>query len=126
LNLGLFPGWGGTQRLTRLVGVSKAKQIIMMREQISAETAFELGIANYIAEPEEFENKLMEVARKIAEGPPLAMGIVKKVIHYGNNPDLRAGLFIEAVSGGDVAVSEDISEGITAFMYRRKPEFKGR
>ncbi|RLI84138.1 3-hydroxyacyl-CoA dehydrogenase [Archaeoglobales archaeon] len=126
LNLGLFPGWGGTQRLARLIGLSRAKQIILMREQIDAETALNFGIANYIAEPEKFEEVVFEVAKKIAEGPPLAYKLVKKVINYGNQPDIRTGLFLEASAGGDVAVSEDIAEGIAAFMYRRKPEFKGR
>lgn len=126
LNLGLFPGWGGTQRLVRLVGLSRAKQIILMREQIDAETALDYGIVNYVVDADKFDEKVAEVARKIAEGPPLAYKLVKKVMYYGNQPELRTGLFLEAASGGDVAVSDDIAEGITAFMYRRKPEFRGK
>jgi enoyl-CoA hydratase/3-hydroxyacyl-CoA dehydrogenase len=126
LNLGLFPGWGGTQRLASLIGLSRAKQIILMRENVDAETAFKYGIANYIVEPEKFEEFVYEIAKKIAEGPPIAYKLVKKVMCHGNQPHLRAGLYMEAASGGDVAVTEDIAEGITAFMYRRKPEFKGK
>jgi len=126
LNLGLFPGWGGTQRLASLIGLSRAKQIILMRENVDAETAFKYGIANYIVEPEKFEEFVYEIAKKLAEGPPIAYKLVKKVMCHGNQPHLRAGLYMEAASGGDVAVTEDIAEGIMAFMYRRKPEFKGK
>jgi enoyl-CoA hydratase/3-hydroxyacyl-CoA dehydrogenase len=126
LNLGLFPGWGGTQRLARLIGLSRAKQVIMMREQIDAETALNYGIVNYIADPDKFEEKVYEVAKKIAEGPPLAYKLLKKVINYGFQPEIRTGLFLEAAAGGDLVLTEDIAEGITAFMYRRKPEFRGR
>ncbi|MBO8182634.1 MAG: 3-hydroxyacyl-CoA dehydrogenase/enoyl-CoA hydratase family protein [Archaeoglobus sp.] len=126
LNLGLFPGWGGTQRLARLIGLSRAKQIILMRENIDAETALDFGIANYIADADKFEETVFEIAKKIAEGPPLAYKMVKKVINYGFQPEIRTGLFLEASAGGDIVLSDDIAEGITAFMYRRKPEFKGR
>ncbi len=126
LNLGLFPGWGGTQRLVTLVGMSRAKQAIMMRENIDAERAYEWGIANYLAEPDEFQQKLEEVAEKIAEGPPLAYKLLKRTMYYGNLHHLRTGLFIEAVSGGNIATTDDIAEGVQAFMYRRKPEFRGR
>lgn len=126
LNLGLFPGWGGTQRLASLIGLSRAKQIILMRENVDAETALKFGIANYVVEPEKFEEFVYEVARRLAEGPPIAYKLVKRVLCYGNQPHLRASLYLEAASGGDVAATEDISEGITAFTYRRKPEFKGR
>ena len=126
LNLGLFPGWGGTQRLVSLVGMSRAKQAIMMKENIDAERAYEWGIANYIAEPEEFKQKLEEIALKLAEGPPLAYKLLKRTMYYGNLHHLRTGLFMEAVSGGNIATTDDIAEGVQAFMYRRKPEFRGR
>ncbi|AIY89815.1 3-hydroxyacyl-CoA dehydrogenase/enoyl-CoA hydratase family protein [Geoglobus acetivorans] len=126
LNLGLFPGWGGTQRLVHIVGMSRAKQAILMREPVDADRAYEWGIANYVAEPDEFMEKVTEVAEKIADGPPLAYKLVKKVMYYGNQDHLRTGLYLEAASGGNVAVSEDIAEGIQAFMYRRKPNFRGR
>ncbi len=126
LNLGLFPGWGGTQRLASLIGLSRAKQMVFMRENVDAETAFKYGIANYLVEPEKFDEFVYEIARKIAEGPPIAYKLVKKVMCHGNQPSLRAGLYMEAASSGDVAVTEDIAEGVTAFMYRRKPEFKGK
>ena len=126
LNLGIFPGWGGTQRLALAVGVSKAKQFIFMRENIDAKTAYELGIANYIAEENEFWDKVMEVAEKIAEGPPLAYKYVKRVMFHGIKPELEASLFMESAAGGDIVLSEDVAEGIQAFSYRRKPNFKGR
>jgi enoyl-CoA hydratase/3-hydroxyacyl-CoA dehydrogenase len=125
LDLGLFPGWGGTQRLASLIGLSRAKQIVLMRENVDAETAFKYGIANYLVEPEKFDEFVYGIAKKIAEGPPIAYKLVKKVMCHGNQPNLRAGLYMEAASSGDVAVTQDIAEGVTAFMYRRKPEFKG-
>lgn len=126
LNLGLFPGWGGTQRLVFLIGMSRAKQVIMMKENIDAETAHSWGIANYVVEPEKFNEFVVEIASKLAEGPPLAYKLVKRTMYYGNQYHLRTGLYIEAASGGNIATSDDIAEGIMAFMYRRKPNFQGR
>jgi enoyl-CoA hydratase/carnithine racemase len=126
VNLGLFPGWGGTQRLPRLIGMGKAKQAIFMAEKIDGQKALDYGLVNFIADPEEFNGLVRTVAEKIAKASPLGIKMAKKVMYYGSQADQRTGLFVEGASAGDVCPSDDLSEGITAFMNRREPVYKGK
>ena len=126
VNLGLFPGWGGTQRLPRLIGMSKAKQIILLAEKIDAQKAFDYGLVNFIAEADGFKAFVQQTAEKLTKASPLGLKMAKTVMYYGAQADQRTGLFLEGTAAGDVCTTDDISEGITAFMNRRQPVYKGK
>jgi enoyl-CoA hydratase/3-hydroxyacyl-CoA dehydrogenase len=126
VNLGLFPGWGGTQRLPRLIGMGKAKQAIFMAEKIDAQKALDYGLANFVAEPEGFDEFVRNTAEKLTKASPLGLKMAKKVMYYGAQADQRTGLFLEGTSAGDICTTDDISEGITAFMNRREAVYKGK
>ena len=123
---GIIPGAGGTQRLPRLIGMGKAKQAIFLAEKIDAQKALDCGLANFIAEPEGFEEFVKGIAERLTKASPLGLKMAKQVMYYGAQADQRTGLFLEGASSGDVCTTDDISEGITAFMNRRPAVYKGR
>ncbi|MBW2558229.1 MAG: 3-hydroxyacyl-CoA dehydrogenase/enoyl-CoA hydratase family protein [Deltaproteobacteria bacterium] len=125
-NLGLFPGWGGTQRLPRLIGMAKAKQFIYLGEKITADMALECGLANYVAEPKELDAFVDSIAEKLIKASPLGIKMAKKVMYYGAQADQRTGLFLEGAAAGDLCPSDDLSEGVTAFMNRRAAVYIGK
>ena len=122
-NLGLFPGTGGTQRVTRLIGLARAKELVLLAQNITADKALDWGLVNAVAEPDEFEAKVAEMAQSLVDKASLGQGIAKRVMYYGAQADQQAAVFLEGSSFPPVILSEEASEGITAFMYRRKPEF---
>jgi enoyl-CoA hydratase/3-hydroxyacyl-CoA dehydrogenase len=123
LNLGITPGWGGTQRLAYIVGVGKLKEIILLRKNIDAQKALELGLVAEVYPGGEFEEKSLEFARKVAELPPIAVKYFKKAVALGVMSSLEAGCFIESAVSGDVSLTDNVAEGIQAFMYKRKSQF---
>jgi enoyl-CoA hydratase/3-hydroxyacyl-CoA dehydrogenase len=123
LNFGITPGWGGTQRLAYLVGVGKLKEIILLRKNIDAQKALELGLVSEVYPRGEFKEKALEFAKKVAELPPLAVQYFKKAVALGVMSSLEAGCFIESTVSGDVSLTDNVDEGIQAFMYKRKPRF---
>lgn len=123
LNLGITPGWGGTQRLAYLVGVGRLKDIILLRRNIDAKQALELGLVSEVYPSAEFMEKAFEFAKRVAELPPLAVRYFKKAVALGVMPSLETGCFIESTVSGDISPSEEVAEGIQAFMYKRKPQF---
>lgn len=123
LNFGITPGWGGTQRLAYLVGVGKLKEIILLRKNIDAQKALELGLVSEVYPRGEFKEKALEFAKKVAELPPLAVQYFKKAVALGVMSSLEAGCFIESTVSGDVSLKDNVDEGIQAFMYKRKPRF---
>lgn len=123
LNLGITPGWGGTQRLAYLVGVGKLKEIILLRKNIDAQKALELGLVSEVYPRGEFKEKALEFAKKVAELPPIAVQYFKKAVALGVMSSLEAGCFIESTVSGDVSLTDKVDEGIQAFMYKRKPRF---
>jgi enoyl-CoA hydratase/3-hydroxyacyl-CoA dehydrogenase len=123
LNLGITPGWGGTQRLAYLVGVGKLKEIILLRKNIDAQKALKLGLVSEVYPVGEFKEKTLEFAKKIAELPPLAVQYLKKAVALGVMSSLEAGCFIESAVSGDVSLTDNVDEGIQAFMYKRKSQF---
>jgi enoyl-CoA hydratase / 3-hydroxyacyl-CoA dehydrogenase len=125
LGLGLIPGFGGTQRLIRLIGAARAKEAILLGDQITSDKALSWGIVNFVAEPEKFNDTVNEIAAKIAAGAPLAQKMAKAAIYNGGQADQRTGLYLESSIVGDLALSKDLSEGLTAMNYRRNPKFKG-
>lgn len=126
IGLGVFPGWGGTQRLAYIIGIGKLKEIIMLRKNIDANTALQLGIVSEVYKDDEFWNKSLKFASNLASLPPLAVKYLKKVIAYGAMPMLETGCFLESKAFDDLSLTDDVAEGIQAFAYRRAPNFKGR
>ncbi len=125
LNLGLLPGFGGTQRLIRLLGAARAKEIILLADPVTPEKALDWGIVNMVAEPDKFESAVMETAKKLASGAPLAQKLAKSTLYYGAQADQRTGLFVETSAMGGLVNTKDLSEGLTSMSYRRSPKFKG-
>ena len=123
-NLGLLPGWGGTQRLQRLVGMSRAKEIIFTAERFDADTMYEYDVVNEVVSDDEFEERAHELAAEMASGPPVSRALTKQAMLKGAE-DLDAGLELEAQSFGHLLGTDDLMEGITAFMGDGEPEFEG-
>jgi enoyl-CoA hydratase/3-hydroxyacyl-CoA dehydrogenase len=127
VTLGLVPGWGGTQRLSRLVGVSRASQLILTGERITGLDAYTLGIVNKLVSsqnPDEYGLKYAEeLGTKVA---PVSVGLAKQLLSKGFESPLDVGLNMEALSMGVVFGTEDLKEGISAFLQKRQPSFKGR
>ena len=126
IKLGIIPGGGGTQRLTRLVGEGKAMELILTGEMISADEAKQLGLVNHVFAPEELEAKTMELANKIAELSPVALAMAKASVKNAARMTLREGLDSEVDLFALCFSSEDKEEGVRAFIEKRKAEFKGR
>jgi enoyl-CoA hydratase/3-hydroxyacyl-CoA dehydrogenase len=124
-NLGLLPGWGGTQRLQRIIGMGRAKEIIFTAERYAADEMADFGFVNEVVEPDEFEEAAYEYAAKLAGGPPLAQRFTKRAMHKGWD-NHEAGLEVESMGFGHVVNSEDVHEGINAFFGDDEPEFEGK
>jgi enoyl-CoA hydratase/3-hydroxyacyl-CoA dehydrogenase len=123
INLGIIPGFGGTQRLPRLVGEGKALEMNLVGEPISAYEALRHGLANKVVADHELFDTALAWARKLSEQAPVAIGSIKRVSAHG---DLDEGLQVEKQGFVEAFTSEDAKEGISAFLGKRKPEFKGR
>jgi len=126
LNLGIIPGWGGTQRLMGVVGKAKALDMILFSKRIGAEEALDIGLVNRISPPDELMTEAMAFAETLAERPPIAVACVLRAMSAGEYEGLEQGLAVEAEGSKIVSRSEDCVEGFTAFMEKRKPVFKGR
>jgi enoyl-CoA hydratase len=126
IKLGIIPGGGGTQRLTRLIGEGKAMELMLTGDMIAAEEAERLGLVNYVVAPEELEAKTMDLANRIAEMSPVALAMVKASVKNASRLDLRAGLDAEVDLFALCFSSEDKEEGVRAFIEKRKADFKGR
>jgi len=125
-NLGLIPGWGGTQRLVRIVGLAKAKQMILLAERVSAEEAAKIGLVTKVVPRTKLVEETTALANKLAEGPPVALRLAKESLNLGTQVPLDVGLKMEANAFGIVLSTKDVMEGVSAFMSKRKPEFKGK
>ncbi|HOJ14551.1 MAG TPA: enoyl-CoA hydratase-related protein [Deltaproteobacteria bacterium] len=125
INLGIIPGWGGTQRMTRLLGRSKALDLMLNAKRLSPQEALAAGLVDAVFDQAGFMEKVMEIAASLAERAPLsARGIIRAVNAYCYQ-GIEKGLEAEAASSKICASSKDAIEGFTAFMQKRKPEFKG-
>jgi enoyl-CoA hydratase/3-hydroxyacyl-CoA dehydrogenase len=126
ITLGLIPGWGGTQRLVRTVGLPKAKELVMLGGRIKADEALKIGLVHKVVHYDKLRQEVAELAKKLSEGPPIAMKYAKYAVNYGTQVPLEAGLRLEAALMGLAFSTEDLKEGVEALMSRRKPEFKGK
>ena len=125
LGLGVIPGYGGTQRLARLIGKGRAQWYLLTGDMIDAAKAVDIGLANLMVKPGELMEKSTEVARKIATKAPLAVKMALVALKYGLETDLETGLVLEAALGNVAIASQDKKEGIAAFFEKRKAEYKG-
>lgn len=122
VKLGILPGYGGTQRLPRLIGPGKAKQLIFSGEFLSADEAKAVGILEEVTDGSALE-KAKELAQTIASRAPLGVRKAKKVINEGLETTLEQGLHLEAIAFGDLCETEDKNEGVAAFFEKREPNF---
>mgnify|MGYP001168466390 CR=1 FL=1 len=122
VKLGILPGYGGTQRLPRLIGPGKAKQLIFTGEFISAEEAKAIGLVEEVTDGSALE-KAKEIAQTIAKRAPLGVRKAKKAVDEGLDTTLEEGLHIEALAFGDLCETEDKNEGVAAFFEKREPKF---
>jgi enoyl-CoA hydratase len=126
INLGIIPGGGGTQRLTRLVGEGKAMEMILSGQIIDAKTAFNIGLVNHVVPPDQLEAKTMELANSIAEKGPIAVRLAKEAVKIASRSNLDEGLRREVDLFALCFATEDKDEGVNAFLEKRKPVFKGK
>ncbi len=126
INLGIIPGGGGTQRLTRLIGEGRAMEMILTGDTVDAQTALALGLVNMVVPTAELEAKTMELANRIAEKSPVALRLAKEAVKTAARSNLDEGLRREIDLFALCFSSEDKDEGVRAFLEKRKPEFKGR
>src|SRR5512132_3169919 len=126
INLGIIPGGGGTQRLTRLVGEGKAMELILTGSIIDANAAYAIGLVNMVVPAAELEAKTMEIANRIAEKSPIALSLAKESVKLASRSNLDEGLRREVDLFALCFSTEDKNEGVSAFLEKRKAAFKGR
>jgi enoyl-CoA hydratase len=126
INLGIIPGSGGTQRLPRLLGVAKAKELLLLGEIVSGDEAYRIGLVNKVVAKEALLDEAKAWARKLASKPRVALAVLKSAIDNGINMDLPSAITFETESFLVTYVSEDGREGFQSFIDKRKPDFKGR
>ena len=124
INLGIIPGWGGTQRLTRVCGLGVAKDLILTGRLVGAEEALRIGLVNAVHDPA--IDKAREVAEQLAAKGPLALAAIKRTTNHALQGDHVQNLQREADEFGALFASEDAKEGMTAFVEKREPKFVGR
>ncbi len=124
--LAIIPGGGGTQRLPRIIGVAKAKELIFTGRRVDAKEALDIGLVNAVASPEKLMDACLDMAAMIAETGPVAVEMAKYAIDKGIETDLATGLAIESNAYRVTIPTEDRIEGLTAFREKRKPVYKGR
>jgi enoyl-CoA hydratase len=125
INLGLIPGFGGTQRLSRLVGKAWAKEICLTGIMVSASEALEMGLVNKVFPQDILWEETIKTARLMAKKGKVMLKTIKHLIERGYDVDLRSGCYMESEAFGLIASSPDRDEGVRAFLDKREPEFKG-
>ncbi len=126
VKLGIIPGYGGTQRLPRLVGKGLAMQLVLAGEQITAQEALRIGLVNEVVPQGELISRAEAIAKKIIANAPLAVQYAMEAVNKGMEMTLAEGLFLEATLFGVCCATEDKKEGTTAFLEKRAAQFKGK
>ena len=124
INLGISPGFGGTQRLPRLIGRMRAKELLLTGDSITAQQAYELGLVNRVVEPEEFEDAVMELAKKIAGKSAVQLDFIKRLVNRGADIDLISANNLEISTFSSSFSTHDQREGMKAFIEKRAPLFR--
>ncbi len=125
LNLGIIPGWGGTQRLPRLIGRARALDMILFSRTVDAKESLEIGLVNRLSPRERLMEEALDLAGKLVERPPLAVGWVLKAMAAGIYDGIDEGLRVEAEGSAFVRRTKDRIEGFNAFLEKREPRFRG-
>jgi enoyl-CoA hydratase len=123
--LGIFPGFGGTQRTAKLVGLAKAKELIFSAKTITAQEAYEMGLINKVVPHDQLMQDVLDLAGKIRANGPFSVRLAKELINRSLYLDMDSALMVEAKDFGLCFATKDQKEGMTAFVERRKPTFKG-
>jgi 2-(1,2-epoxy-1,2-dihydrophenyl)acetyl-CoA isomerase len=126
LKIGLSGDWGGTWTLTQLVGASKARELYYLGDMVSAEEALSIGLVNRVADDAELREATMAIARRIADGPRVAMGYAKRNLHAAETESFATVIEMEAFNQARCSQTEDHREAVEAFKEKRKPTIKGR
>jgi enoyl-CoA hydratase/carnithine racemase len=124
--LGLIPGAGGTQRLSRIVGYQRSKEMIFSGRQLDAEEALAIGLADRVFPGNDLLDRAMEAAREWATAPTRAIAAAKKALNLGSGLPVDEGLLVEREAFNESFKTEDAREGVAAFIAKRQAEFKGR
>jgi enoyl-CoA hydratase len=126
INLGLIPGYGGTQRLPRLIGSTKALFLLLSGEMIDAHIALEFGLINEVVKPEHLVSRVKEVAEMLTAKAPIATRLILQAVTEGLDKNMDTALNLESELFGNICGTKDMQEGTQAFMEKRKPSFQGK
>lgn len=126
VGLGMIPGSGGTQRISRLVGLTRAKDMILRGRWVPADKALQWGLINEVVEPRRLDQAVEELIEDLLSKPRLALEHAKRVLNLGQDAPLETALQMEGYAYGMLRSTEDFAEGVQAFVEKRKPNFKGR
>ncbi len=126
INLGIIPGYGGTQRLPRLIGKTRALELLLTGDMIEADKALEFGLVNRVVPADQLIDEGKTLMKKIVAKGSIALHSILQAVQQGLNQPLEQGLELEALLFGRVCATEDKDEGLKAFFEKRKPQFKGR
>jgi enoyl-CoA hydratase len=126
VNLGIIPGYGGTQRLTRLVGVGRALDLVLTGRNVTAAEALEMGLVNRVVPDAELMDEARKLAGTLGKKGPLALRLAAQAVRAGEALSLDEALDLEAHLFGVTAATEDCAEGLAAFLEKRKPDFQGK
>jgi enoyl-CoA hydratase len=126
IDLGIIPGFGGTQRLPRIVGRDRAKKLMMTGERFSADEAYRLGVVDHIAPADQLMLQALNLAAFLAAKAPIALALIKEAVNLGSDGTLQDGLELESQLFGRATATTDRMEGTTAFLEKRTPVWTGR
>jgi enoyl-CoA hydratase/3-hydroxyacyl-CoA dehydrogenase len=126
IRLGLMPGAGGTQRLSKLIGLGRTKELCMLGDRIPADEAYRIGLVNKVFPADKFHEEVQNFATRLAEGPPVALKMAKYACNFGTQVPLDIGLVLESGLFGVLFGTQDMAEGTSAFLEKRKAKFTGK